>query len=88
MIKNEQAIRKATAHLHMIYGLCNDLNGEFGDEARQLMKLYGACFNHISVKLLPLMGMTNDEIVDLVMALGEDTPELMGQLADHFHPVH
>jgi len=72
MMRNEQAILKLKAHLHLIYGLASDLNGEYGDEARQLMKLYGVCFNHITLKLMPQMGMTNDEIVDLVSAMDTD----------------
>ena len=87
MIKNEQAIRKLTTHLHTIYGLCDTLNGEYGQTCGPLLKHYGEAFNYISVKLLPQMGMNNDEITDLVMSIGEETPDLMGQLADHFHPV-
>lgn len=87
MMKNEQAIRKATAHLHMLYGLCENLNGEFGPTCGPLLKHYSEAFNYISVKLLPQFGMTNDEIADLVMAIGEETPDLMGKMADYFHPV-
>jgi hypothetical protein len=71
MIKNEQAILKLKAHLHMVYGLANDLNGETS-VARTLMKHYGDTFNHITIELLPKMGMTNDEIVDFVTSLDAD----------------
>ena len=72
MMRNEKAIKKLKAHLHMVYGLASDLNGEFGDASRQLMKLYGMCFNHIILKLMPALGMTNDEIVDFVTELDND----------------
>jgi hypothetical protein len=71
MMRNEQAILKLKAHLHMIYGLASDLNGEYGT-AGTLMKHYGEAFNHITLELLPLAGMTNDEIVDLVSAMDTD----------------
>lgn len=87
-MKNEQAIREATAHLHMIYGLCESLNGGFGPTCGPLLKLYSEAFNYISVKLLPQFGMTNDEIADLVMSIGETSPEVMGEMSDHFHPVN
>jgi hypothetical protein len=71
MMRNEQAILKLKAHLHLIYGLASDLNGEYGT-AGTLMKHYGEAFNHITLELLPLAGMTNDEIVDLVSAMDTD----------------
>ena len=71
MMRNEQAILKLKAHLHMIYGLASDLNGEYGT-ASTLMKHYGEAFNHITLELLPLAGMTNDEIVDFVSAMDTD----------------
>jgi len=71
MMRNEQAILKLKAHLHMIYGLASDLNGEYGT-ASTLMKMYGDAFNHITFDLLPQMGMTNDEIVDFVSAMDTD----------------
>lgn len=87
MMRNEPAIRKATAHLTAIYALCEDLTGEFGPTTSPLLKHYSECFNYISVELLPKFGMTNDEIADLVMSIGETSPEVMGEMADHFHPV-
>ena len=71
MMRNEQAILKLKAHLHMIYGLASDLNGEYGT-ASTLMKHYGEAFNHITTELLPQMGMTTDEIADLVSGLDTD----------------
>jgi myosin-crossreactive antigen len=71
MMRNEQAILKMKAHLHMIYGLASDLNGEYGI-AKKLMRQYGNAFNEISTVLLPQMGMTNDEIVDLVTSIDND----------------
>lgn len=71
-MKNEPAIRKLKAHLHMIYGLADDLSGEYGP-ASTLMKLYGECFNHITTELLPQMGMSEEEVSDLVTSL---EPEL------------
>jgi hypothetical protein len=71
MMRNEQAILKLKAHLHLIYGLASDLNGEYGT-ASTLMKHYGETFNHITLELLPQMGMTNDEIVDFVSAMDTD----------------
>jgi hypothetical protein len=71
MMRNEQAILKLKAHLHLIYGLASDLNGEYGT-ASTLMKRYGEVFNHITLELLPQMGMTNDEIVDFVSAMDTD----------------
>ena len=72
MIKNEQAILKLKAHLHLVYGLANDLNGETS-VARTLMKHYGDIFNHITCDLLPQMGMSEEEIVDLVTSIDEHT---------------
>jgi len=71
MMRNEKAILKLKAHLHLIYGLASDLNGEYGI-AGTLMKRYGEVFNHITLELLPQMGMTNDEIADQVSALDTD----------------
>ena len=72
MIKNEQAILNATAHLHMIYGLANDLNGAYGSESVQtLMRLYGEAFNHITTQLLPSLGMSEEAIEDLVAGIDE-----------------
>ena len=71
MMRNEQAILKLKAHLHLIYGLASDLNGEHGI-AKKLMRQYGNAFNEISTVLLPQMGMTNDEIVDLVTSIDND----------------
>jgi len=75
MMRNVQAIRKLKAHLHMIYGLASDLNGEYGT-AGNLMKLYGECFNHITTELLPQMGMSEDEVRDLVTAMEPELEEL------------
>jgi hypothetical protein len=72
MMRNEQAILKLKAHLHMVFGLANDLNGEYGPAA-SLMKMYGEAFNHITCDLMPQMGMTEDEIVDLVSSMDELT---------------
>jgi hypothetical protein len=36
------------------------------------MKHYGEAFNRITLELLPLAGMTSDEIVDLVSAMDTD----------------
>lgn len=85
--QNQKAIRKATAHLTAIYALCEDLTGEYGATAKPLLKHYSECFNYISVVLLPQFGMTNDEIADLVMSIGETSPEVMGDMSDHFHPA-
>ncbi len=71
MNKNQDGIRKLKLHLHMIYGLASDLNGEYG-VAGTLMKHYGEVFNHITLELLPKMGMSNDEIVDLVSSMDTD----------------
>ena len=71
MMRNERAIKKLKAHLHMVYGLASDLNGEYGI-ANQLMRQYGNVFNEISTVLLPQMGMTNDEIVNFVTELDND----------------
>lgn len=71
MMRNEQAVLKLKAHLHLIYGLASDLNLEYGT-AGTLMKHYGEAFNHIVVDLLPQMGMSKDEIVDLVSAMDTD----------------
>jgi len=71
MMRNEKAIKKLKAHLHMVYGLATDLNGEYGI-ANRLMRQYGNVFNEISTVLLPQMGMTNDEIVDFVTELDND----------------
>jgi hypothetical protein len=84
---NTTAIHKLTTHLNTIYALCETLNGEYGPTCGPLLKHYGEAFNYISVKLLPQMGMTNDEIANLVMAIGDENPDLMGQLADHFHKL-
>lgn len=86
VMKNQKAIKKATAHLTAIFALCENLNGETS-LARPLLKHYSECFNYISVELLPKLGMTNDEICDLVMSIGETSPEVIGKMADHFHPV-
>jgi len=72
MMRNEKAILKLKMHLHMVFGLANDLNGEYGT-AGTLMKMYGEAFNHITCVLMPLMGMTEDEIVDLVSSLDDTT---------------
>ncbi len=71
MNKNQEGIRKLKLHLNMIYGLASDLNGEYGT-ASTLMKHYGEAFNHITLELMPMMGMTNDEIVDFVSAMDTD----------------
>lgn len=71
MNKNHDAILKLKLHLHMIYGLASDLNGEYGT-AGTLMKHYGEAFNHITTELMPMMGMTKDEIVDFVSAMDTD----------------
>lgn len=71
-MRNEQAILKLKAHLHMIYGLASDLNGEYGT-ATSLMKLYGEAFNHITLEILPKLGMSEEEIHDLVASI---EPEL------------
>jgi myosin-crossreactive antigen len=65
MNKNENAILKLKSHLYMIYGLSSDLNGEYGI-AKPLMSLYGKAFNHITTELLPQMGMSEEEVEDLV----------------------
>lgn len=71
MMRNEKGIQKAIAHLQVIYGLANDLNGEYGDEATTLMRLYSETFNHITLKLLPSLGMSEESIHDLCVDLGE-----------------
>lgn len=71
MMRNEKAILKLKAHLHMIYGLASDLNGGYGT-AGTLMRMYGDAFNHITFDLLPQTGMTSDEIVDLVSEMDTD----------------
>ena len=71
-MRNEQAIRKLKAHLHMIYGLADDLSGSYGSVGT-LMKLYGEAFNHITTELLPQMGMSEDEVRDLLTSI---EPEL------------
>jgi len=71
-MNNAQAIRKATTHLHMIYGLANDLNGAYGSEPIQtLMRLYTETFNHITTEVLPMLGMSEESISDLVSGLDE-----------------
>lgn len=71
-MNNDSSKRKAIAHLHMIYGLANDLNGAFGSESVQkLMKLYGETFNHITTEILPSLGMSEESIEDLVAGLDE-----------------
>jgi len=78
MIKNEQAIRKATAHLQMIHGLANDLNGVYGAAPTlELLRLYSETFNHITLKLLPALGMTEEEIEDLCAGIGENYDEYL-----------
>ena len=71
-MNNAQAILNATAHLHMLYGLANDLNGAYGSEPIQkLMGLYAEAFNHITAEVLPMLGMSSDSIEDLVAGIDE-----------------
>jgi hypothetical protein len=75
MIKNEPVIRKMKAHLHMLHGLCEDLSGSFDPQrntAAPLMALYGEAFNKIAIDIMPKLGLTEEEIHDLVISFLDD----------------
>ena len=82
MMNNDNSRRKAIAHLHMIYGLANDLNGATNTVVT-LMRLYGEAFNHITGDILPKLGMSEEAIEDLVRSLDEDySPRLFEPFAE------
>lgn len=77
--ENQKAIDKLIKHLGAIHALCEDLSGSY-DPLREivapLMALYGECFNHIAVNSLQKLGMSKEDIHDLVISfLDEDAQE-------------
>ena len=76
---NQKAIDKLIKHLGAIHALCEDLSGSY-DPSHEivvpLMALYGECFNHIAVNALQKLGMSEEEVRDLVTSfLDEDAQQ-------------